>query len=112
MLAHMIGHEAAGSILSLLKRRGWANSLSAGPSETCTGFSVFGVSDALMPLIIMSLTRVDASDDLLAHSGTCLLLPLATSRVPQVDMELTVEGLKHTNEITTIVYQYIALVSL
>eukprot|EP01101_Sappina_pedata_P000854 TRINITY_DN11001_c0_g1_i1.p1 TRINITY_DN11001_c0_g1~~TRINITY_DN11001_c0_g1_i1.p1 ORF type:complete len:972 (+),score=420.53 TRINITY_DN11001_c0_g1_i1:59-2917(+) len=30
-LSHLIGHESEGSILSLLKKKGWANALSAGP---------------------------------------------------------------------------------
>jgi secreted Zn-dependent insulinase-like peptidase len=33
LLAHMLGHEAAGSILSYLKAKCWANQLTAGPSE-------------------------------------------------------------------------------
>ena len=32
-LAHLIGHEASGSILSVLKERGWAMGLSAGIGE-------------------------------------------------------------------------------
>lgn len=36
-LGHLLGHEAAGSILSVLKERGWANGLSAGTGEDGTG---------------------------------------------------------------------------
>jgi len=44
IIAHLIGHEGAGSILSLLKSRGWAQSLNAGAhhSETCV--ALFSVS--------------------------------------------------------------------
>jgi insulysin len=44
LLAHLIGHEGAGSILSLLKKNLWANGLSAGPSQTTSCFSMFAVS--------------------------------------------------------------------
>ena len=36
-LAHLIGHEASGSILSVLRGRGWATSLSAGTGEDGQG---------------------------------------------------------------------------
>ena len=36
-LAHLIGHEASGSILSVLKKRGWATGLSAGTGEDGLG---------------------------------------------------------------------------
>ncbi|KAL9186105.1 hypothetical protein ACHAXT_005343 [Thalassiosira profunda] len=36
-LAHLIGHEASGSILSVLKEQGWATALSAGTGEDGTG---------------------------------------------------------------------------
>lgn len=36
-LAHLLGHEASGSILSVLKGRGWATSLSAGTGEDGLG---------------------------------------------------------------------------
>ena len=36
-LGHLLGHEAAGSILSVLKERGYANGLSAGTGEDGTG---------------------------------------------------------------------------
>lgn len=43
-LAHLIGHEGPGSILAYLRRRNWANELSAGPSHSASGFSFFEVS--------------------------------------------------------------------
>ena len=36
-LAHLLGHEASGSVLSVLKGRGWATSLSAGTGEDGMG---------------------------------------------------------------------------
>ncbi len=32
-ISHLIGHEGEGSLLSALKQRGWANTLSAGVGE-------------------------------------------------------------------------------
>jgi len=43
-LSHLLGHEGVGSILSLLKKKGWANELSAGESHGCTDWSSFAVS--------------------------------------------------------------------
>ncbi|CAM9764518.1 unnamed protein product, partial [Sphacelaria rigidula] len=43
-LSHLVGHEGSGSLLSLLKRKGWANGLSAGPYESATDWSNFVVS--------------------------------------------------------------------
>ncbi|KAL7549631.1 hypothetical protein ACHAWF_012904 [Thalassiosira exigua] len=50
-LAHLLGHEASGSILSALRERGWATSLSAGVGEDGTGdastHALFSVSLSL-----------------------------------------------------------------
>ena len=43
-LAHLVGHEGSGSLLSLLKTKGWANGLSAGPYESATDWASFIVS--------------------------------------------------------------------
>lgn len=43
-LSHLLGHEGAGSVLSLLKHLGWANELSAGESRSCTDWASFSVS--------------------------------------------------------------------
>lgn len=48
--AHLIGHEGEGSILSLLKTRGWAQSLSAGASGGYTGYDFFRISVELTTL--------------------------------------------------------------
>ncbi|KAK4053747.1 metalloprotease [Microbotryomycetes sp. JL201] len=42
-LSHFIGHEGEGSILSYLKKKGWANSISAGSGNGAAGFSFFRV---------------------------------------------------------------------
>jgi len=42
-LSHLIGHEGKGSILSLLKSKGWANSVSAGRGNTLSDFFTFEV---------------------------------------------------------------------
>ena len=43
-IAHLIGHEGPGSILSLLKRFGWCNGLSAGRGISGSNFKDFNVS--------------------------------------------------------------------
>lgn len=42
--SHLLGHEGEGSLLSLLKRHGWANALSAGASPNSRGYAFFEVS--------------------------------------------------------------------
>lgn len=49
MLSHLLGHEGKGSILSLLKKLGWANGLSSGPSTVAEDFTLFGASIDLTP---------------------------------------------------------------
>ena len=43
-LAHLIGHEGPGSLLSELKARGWVNALVAGRKSGARGFSFFSIS--------------------------------------------------------------------
>lgn len=43
-LAHFLGHEGPGSILSYLKRRGWVNSLRSGAQNGSSGFELFKVT--------------------------------------------------------------------
>ena len=43
-LAHLLGHESGGSILSHLKNCGWANGLSAGATGAGSGFEFFKIS--------------------------------------------------------------------
>ncbi|KAI8933337.1 hypothetical protein NX059_012527 [Plenodomus lindquistii] len=43
-LSHLIGHEGPGSILALIKAKGWANGLGAGGSTLCPGSGVFSIS--------------------------------------------------------------------
>lgn len=42
-LSHLIGHEGPGSVLSLLKGRGWANGISAGAGNGAAGFEFFKI---------------------------------------------------------------------
>ena len=46
-VSHVLGHEGAGSLLSLLRERGWASSLTAGERRDYTDFSSFEVSVGL-----------------------------------------------------------------
>lgn len=43
-IAYLLGHEGAGSLLSLLKSKGWAEALSAGPSVSTRESAAFAVS--------------------------------------------------------------------
>ncbi|ORY56460.1 Metalloenzyme, LuxS/M16 peptidase-like protein [Leucosporidium creatinivorum] len=43
-LSHLIGHEGEGSILSYLKKKGWANGMSAGAGNGASGFEFFKIS--------------------------------------------------------------------
>ena len=43
LICHLLGHESRGSILSLLKAKSWANSLSAGVYETSSAFATLTV---------------------------------------------------------------------
>ncbi|KAG5874566.1 hypothetical protein JTB14_019568 [Gonioctena quinquepunctata] len=43
-ISHLIGHEGPGSILSVLKARGWSSSLVAGSKPSPRGFGFFGVA--------------------------------------------------------------------
>jgi insulysin len=42
--SHLIGHEGPGSILALLKKKGWANGLSAGSTPVCNDAAFFSVT--------------------------------------------------------------------
>ena len=42
--SHLLGHEGSGSIVSLLKAKNWANSLTAGVGTDTTHFAMFDVS--------------------------------------------------------------------
>ena len=43
-ISHLIGHEGPGSILSLLKVKGWANGLGSGPMLVCPGSAFFTIT--------------------------------------------------------------------
>jgi len=44
LLSHLLGHESAGSVLSYLKSKDWANGLSSGLKTSATSFSLFTVT--------------------------------------------------------------------
>jgi len=46
-ISHLLGHESEGSLLSLLKGRGWVDSLCAGESVSASDFAMFEVQMAL-----------------------------------------------------------------
>jgi insulysin len=46
-ISHLLGHEGEGSLLSYLKKNGWADDLSCGSYTTCPGSGTFTVSVAL-----------------------------------------------------------------
>ncbi|KAJ9080454.1 metalloprotease [Entomophthora muscae] len=48
-IAHLIGHEGSGSILSLLKRKGWVTELCSSTGSNHVEFAVFEISAELTP---------------------------------------------------------------
>jgi len=62
-LAHLIGHEGPGSLLSDLKAHGWVNALVAGRDDGARGFDFF--------MIQVDLTEAGLSEGL---RNSCLLL--------------------------------------
>jgi len=46
-ISHLLGHESEGSLLSLLKAKGWVDSLCAGESASASDFSLFELQMAL-----------------------------------------------------------------
>lgn len=55
-VAHLLGHEGPGSLLSYLKRRGWANSVASANEEELTDFETF---DVVVGLTTQGLEQVD-----------------------------------------------------
>ncbi|GJJ72576.1 insulysin [Entomortierella parvispora] len=47
IIGHLIGHEGGGSLFSLLKKKGWANTLSSSASEMTLGHDTFTISIGL-----------------------------------------------------------------
>lgn len=56
-VAHLLGHEGPGSLLSYLKRRGWANSVASANEEELTDFESF---DVVVGLTTKGLEQVDS----------------------------------------------------
>ena len=69
IISHLLGYEGKDSLHSLLKKKGWINSLSAGSGLFARNYITF-----------------------------------------DIDIDLTREGLEHVDEITTLVFQAIALI--
>ncbi len=67
-LAHLLGDEGPGSLLSLLKQRGWVNGLSAGGGIDGSNYKDFTLAFELMPAGMFHL------DDILAESFAYLAL--------------------------------------
>jgi insulysin len=60
ILSNQLGHEAAGSILALLKERGWATNLSAGVDYSTQTFASFGVTVTLSELGLQHCSEIVA----------------------------------------------------
>lgn len=56
LIAHLLGHQGKGSLLSLLKKNGWVNELRAGTSHESYGFSLFNL---IVDLTVDGLDHVD-----------------------------------------------------
>ncbi len=61
-LSHILGHEGKGSLLSLLKQKGWVDTLAAGPCREVAPFAFFIVS---MDLTMEGAKKADEILDLL-----------------------------------------------
>jgi insulysin len=59
-IGHLLGHEGEGSLLSLLRARGWANGLSAGGGFAYTDASTFTVSVALTEAGVSNIDEISA----------------------------------------------------
>ena len=74
LIAHLIGHESAGSILSLLKARSYANGLSAGMYDTSSSFALFSIGIELTEEGLLHVSRivelVFAYIRILSHAAT------------------------------------------
>mmetsp|Transcript_36103 Transcript_36103/g.86758 ORF Transcript_36103/g.86758 Transcript_36103/m.86758 type:complete len:835 (-) Transcript_36103:4855-7359(-) len=57
-VAHLIGHEGPGSLLSYLKRRGWANSLSAEGESDLSDFETFECTVGLTKLGLENIDEI------------------------------------------------------
>ncbi|KAG2383547.1 hypothetical protein C9374_004218 [Naegleria lovaniensis] len=79
-VSHLIGHECKGSLFSLLKKKGWVSSLSAGP------YARFGGNNCV---------DLPKEDSFVLYT---------------VNIELTVEGEDHIYEIIEYLFEYIDLI--
>ena len=79
-VAHLLGHEATGSLLSYLKNRGWANSVSAGSGDSLSDFENFEV-------VVSLTTRGLASVDNVIESVFAYINMLRSRRIPSYVFE-------------------------
>ena len=63
-ISHLIGHEGAGSVLSYLKEKGWANGMSAGAGNGAAGFEFFKIQ--------VDLTQEGLGEYRRPHPPSCL----------------------------------------
>jgi insulysin len=57
-VSHLIGHEGPGSLVSYLKRKGWANGLAAASNYEFSDFEVFEVTIEFTTMGLLALTDV------------------------------------------------------
>ena len=57
-IAHLIGHEGPGSLLSYLKRQGWVNSVTAGSEGELSDYELFQVTISLTTLGLANVYKV------------------------------------------------------
>lgn len=98
-LAHLIGHEAEGSLLAALKAKGWATSCCAGVGDE--GFEVSSMtllSWRISPLgIVLTPLSLTFAQDASSH---CLFI---------VSFTLLEEGIRHWKELVSMLYQYVGM---
>ena len=72
LISHLLGHEGEGSLLSLLKQKGWADALMAGETHGASDFALFEVQmdlseegdehvDEIVPLVFQYLSMLVAT---------------------------------------------------
>ncbi|KAJ3087149.1 hypothetical protein HK102_011718, partial [Quaeritorhiza haematococci] len=108
-VSHLVGHESDGSILSLLKKKGWALALSAGASVGGINFEFFKVSIDLTEEGMGKFRVViyEASSSLIFWIMT---EPVVSSAVYAFRLEqITPPSSAHYEEVVVLVFQYIKM---
>ena len=105
ILSHLIGHEGEGSLLSLLKSKGWCDALSAGETNSNSDFALFEV-------------RMDPSPNPNPNphphpsphpNPNPNPNPNPISNRDQVQMDLSPQGDAHVDEMLALTFQYLAM---